>query len=138
MIELIRWIKLILVDNLVPTINLFSLEYTIARLNINCCKSFYHSQSVAKYCCIFNWLQFGLKLCCLFYSKLIGCTDQDVLLSRCFELWGTVRNVLLSIWIEPDRLQSCQLILIFLRHCYFSSQKLFLTQNGFTICSTFF
>ena len=105
MIELIRWIKLILVDNLVPTINLFSLEYTIARLNINCCKSFYHSQSVAKYCCIFNWLQFGLKLCCLFYSKLIGCTDQDVLLSRCFELWGTVRNALLSIRIQLDPLQ---------------------------------
>ena len=34
MTELNRWTKLIFVDNLVPTTNLFSLEYMIARSNI--------------------------------------------------------------------------------------------------------
>ena len=52
MTELIHWTKLIFLSNLVPTINLISLKYTFARLNINSCKTFYHSQSVIINHCI--------------------------------------------------------------------------------------
>ena len=60
--ELIRRTKLILVDDLVPTTNLFSLEYTTARLNINSCHSFYLFSQIINLLYIDTLLLCSIKL----------------------------------------------------------------------------